>query len=153
MRWPNNFAELNPRRSKETSMAVIQLMHINIRAPRERLLELRDFYRDAIGLVEGPRPPFQSDGFWMYAGEQPLVHLVIGRGEDLADTTKTTTLDHIAFGSDDFDTMRALLHARGISYTVREVPMLCQRQIFCRDPAGNGVELIFAAAPMRNGQR
>ena len=132
-------------------MPVIDLKHVNIRAPRERLLEMRDFYRDAVGLVEGPRPPFQSEGFWMYAGKQPLVHLVIGKEEDALDTTTRTTLDHIAFGSAGFEAMRASLDARGVAYVIREVPMLGQRQIFCRDPAGNGVELLFAHPPNQQG--
>jgi len=122
-------------------------MHINIRVPRERLLEVRDFYRDAIGLLEGARPPFKSEGVWMYAGKQPLVHLVIGKEEGLAEATTRTTLDHIAFGSTDFEAMRSSLEGCGVAYVVTEVPMLGQRQIFCRDPAGNGVELLFAYTP------
>ena len=124
-------------------MPVIDLKHVNIRAPRERLLEMRDFYRDAIGLVEGARPPFQSEGFWLYAGMQPLVHLVIGEEGNTPDATTRTTLDHIGFDSAGFEAMRASLDACGIAYIIREVPMLGQRQIFCRDPAGNGVELLF----------
>jgi catechol 2,3-dioxygenase-like lactoylglutathione lyase family enzyme len=128
-------------------MPVLDLMHINIRVPRERLLEVRDFYRDAIGLLEGARPPFKSEGVWMYARNQPLVHLVIGKEDGLADATTRTTLDHVAFGSADFDAMRSALDRRGIAYIVRDVPMLGQRQIFCHDPVGNGVELLFANAP------
>jgi glyoxylase I family protein len=123
-------------------MPIVDLAHINIRAPLKRLLELRNFYRDALGLAEGARPPFKSEGFWMYAGKRPLVHLVIGQEDDPADALRTT-LDHISFGSTDFETMRASLEACGTEYVVRAVPMLGQQQIFCRDPAGNGIELLF----------
>ena len=128
-------------------MPVLDLMHINIRLPRERLLEVRDFYRDAIGLLEGARPPFKSEGVWMYAGNRPLVHLVIGKEDGVADATTCTTLDHVAFGSADFGAMRSSLDSCGVAYSVREVPMLGQRQIFCHDPVGNGVELLFAYPP------
>ena len=51
------------------------LNHINLRAPAELLAVLRDFYRDVLGLTVGPRPGFDSDGYWLYAGGHAIVHL------------------------------------------------------------------------------
>ena len=36
----------------------------------------RDFYRKAIGLKVGKRPPLAFPGYWLYCGETPVVHLV-----------------------------------------------------------------------------
>ena len=35
----------------------------------------RDFYRDALGLTVGPRPPLPFTGYWLYAGRAPCVHI------------------------------------------------------------------------------
>ena len=43
------------------------LDHINIATPR--LAESRDFYVEVLGLQEGPRPPFEFDGYWLYGLE------------------------------------------------------------------------------------
>jgi catechol-2,3-dioxygenase len=40
--------------------------------------------------------------------------------------------------------MRARLDAHGLAYTVSDVPLRQQRQLFFEDPAGNGVELNFS---------
>ena len=32
--------------------------------------ELRDFYRDVVGLTVGDRPPFRRFGYWLYSGER-----------------------------------------------------------------------------------
>ena len=42
------------------------------------------------------------------------------------------------------EAMRAALITAGIAYTIDDVPLTGRRQIFFRDPAGNGVELNFA---------
>jgi len=53
------------------------------------------------------------------------------------------TFDHVAFTCADFESMRARLEKLGVKYRVADVPLTRQRQIFARDPAGNGVELNF----------
>ena len=35
----------------------------------------RDFYRDALGLREGPRPPLGFPGYWLYLGDVPCIHI------------------------------------------------------------------------------
>ena len=51
-------------------MAVRGFDHYNLRAARPMLDELRDFYRDVVGLTVGDRPPFRRFGYWLYSGEQ-----------------------------------------------------------------------------------
>jgi len=36
-----------------------------------------------------------------------------------------------------------LLTKKNIKFSIREVPEICTRQIFFKDPVGNGIELIF----------
>jgi glyoxylase I family protein len=60
------------------------------------------------------------------------------RGSDL-------TFDHVALEASGWKTHVHELHAAGVKFTEEVVPSTGRRQIFFRDPAGNGVELIFQA--------
>lgn len=118
--------------------------HINLRAPADQIEQLRAFYEGALGLAVGPRPPFGSFGYWLYAGGAPLVHLqAVDPGEERL-MKVTTTLDHVAFAATDFDAATRRLEALGLPHTTRRVPLTGARQVFLRDPAGNGIELLFA---------
>lgn len=124
-------------------MSIQSLDHINLRAPPGLLEELRRFYESALGLAVGHRPPFGSHGYWLYAGGSPLVHLqAVDAAEDRA-TQVTTTMDHVAFGATGFDAVTRRLEALGVAFTTRSIPLTGARQVFLRDPAGNGVELLF----------
>ena len=57
-------------------MSVLSLHHVNLRVSALELQLLREFYCDALGLSVGWRPPFKSNGLWLYAGDIPIVHLV-----------------------------------------------------------------------------
>ncbi len=127
-------------------MPVAGLNHYNLRAPRPLLDALRDFYTDVIGLEEGWRPPFRSHGHWLYAGERDVLHLTeTAAGESRAPGI-ATTFDHIAFTCTDAAAMEARLRQHDVDCVVDEVPLLAQKQIFLRDPAGNGIELNFTQA-------
>ena len=127
-------------------MATLGLDHYNIRAPSPLLEELRDFYLATLGLRVGPRPRCRTHGYWLYAGEQAVLHLSGTRPDERREVGVTPTFDHVAFRCSDAATMRATLDAAGIAYTVDDSPERAQRQIFLRDPAGNGIELNFSLA-------
>lgn len=124
-------------------MPAIALNHYNLRAPRALLLQLKEFYSEVIGLEVGARPAFDSFGYWLYAGGQAVLHLSEARTGDVRHTDIATSFDHVAFSCIDPESMEALLRARQLHYQVAFVPALQQKQIFLRDPAGNGVELNF----------
>lgn len=125
-------------------MAVIGFNHYNLCAPRKLLDELKEFYCSVVGLQAGYRPPFKSFGYWLYAGDHAVLHLVEAIPNEIRTTQATTTFDHAAFTCSDLTEMEALLRERRIEYRLSHVPLTGQRQIFLRDPAGNGVELNFA---------
>jgi catechol 2,3-dioxygenase-like lactoylglutathione lyase family enzyme len=58
-------------------MQINGLDHYNIAAPVALVEQVRHFYCDLLGLTCGHRPAFNSDGYGLYAGERPLVHLKI----------------------------------------------------------------------------
>lgn len=127
-------------------MAAIGLSHYNIRVPLDQLEEIRRFYCDVVGLVQGSRPPFKSFGYWLYAGNEAIVHLVESTTDGGPEVTTRTTVDHFAFACSDFEGMKEILEAHGIAYKFTTVPERNLRQLVFKDPADNGVELLFPPA-------
>lgn len=141
-------------------MAIERLDHVSIRtADVERSVA---FYRKALGLLPGPRPPFRFPVAWLYrAGEDgsavggALVHVIgIDRegaeglhdylGEREAGTARGTgAFDHAAFACSGIDEMRARLAAEAIAFRERVVPEIGLRQLFVEDTDGVTLELNF----------
>jgi len=117
----------------------MQLDHINISAPMDLLREVRDFYCAVLGLREGPRPDFSRPGYWLYAGDQPLVHLSESKVHYVSE--QKGHLDHVAFRTTDLDALVARLESWGVSYTKVHVPERGMTQVFFSDPAGTGLEV------------
>lgn len=129
----------------ENAMPVRGFSHYNLRAPREMIERLQVFYRDVVGLTVGERPPFTFFGYWLYAGDRPLLHLAeTGPGESRS-LAGAGTFDHAAFDCDDRPAFEARLAALGVAYRTARVPQTGQVQLFLKDPAGNGVELNFGS--------
>lgn len=123
------------------------LHHINLRAPAELLVTLRDFYRDVLGLEQGPRPDFDTHGYWLYAGGHPVVHLSTQRSNEAVrgpvNPAAPTTYDHTAFFGTDPTATAAHLRVLGVAFHESRSPVTGQHQFFFQDPAGNGVEINF----------
>jgi catechol 2,3-dioxygenase-like lactoylglutathione lyase family enzyme len=125
-------------------MPLTQLNHVTVRTAD--LDGTRDFYSDVLGLKEGPRPPLAFPGYWLYCGEQAVVHLVppsgqIGAGEGDA----TGNFDHVAFVAEDFDEMRERFRRLGLRFRENEVPGIRLRQLFVQDPNKVMIEINFPA--------
>jgi len=123
----------------------MQIDHINIRAPMDLLQKARDFYCDVLGLTEGFRPNISGHGFWIYAGDKPIIHL--SESADRARTGKPGFFDHFALRASEPATIIEKLDKAGIEYVVKSVDEINLTQVFCKDPAGIGVELNFLDQP------
>lgn len=124
-------------------MPVTGLDHYNLRAAPELLEVLRDFYCNVVGLQAGPRPPFNSKGYWLYGGGHPILHLSTATPDDPRPPGVASTFDHAAFRCEGFDEAVTRLAAQDIPHEVMTVPGTRVRQVFLSDPAGNGIELNF----------
>ena len=122
-------------------MGVRGLNHFNITAPADLIERVRDFYVEVIGLSVGDRPGFRREGFWLYAGAEPLVHLTTS--DDARATAARSTFDHVAFSCEGLREFVERLERAGVEYESDEVASLNQTQLFLRDPAGVGLELNF----------
>ena len=103
-------------------MTTTGLNHINLHAKRDLLDALKDFYCEVVGLRVGPRPAFRNFGYWLYAGEKPVVHLWEADPEELRRTDVATTFDHVAFDCANRADVEAILRRRGVSYRTAPVP-------------------------------
>lgn len=126
-------------------MRTLGLSHFNITAPDALLEKVRDFYVEVIGLAVGERPGFRRRGFWLYAGQEPLVHLTACDENDARASGESTPgfFDHIAFSCQGLAGIIERLTGLNIPFEIVEIASLGQMQVFVRDPAGVGVELNF----------
>ena len=125
-------------------MAVLEFNHYNLRAERSMMEQLKVFYRDVVGLRIGDRPQLTSFGYWLYAGSKDVLHLSEAKPDEKRKENVATTFDHVAFTATDYDATIVRLEKLGIQFKTREISDAGQKQIFFRDPAGNGIELNFS---------
>jgi catechol 2,3-dioxygenase-like lactoylglutathione lyase family enzyme len=120
----------------------------------------RDFYRDALGMEVGDRPPLEFAGYWLYAEGVPCVH-VADRGAYTAHSASTGipaspvadgtgALDHLAFSGDDHDEAATRLERCGVDAKRNTVPGVGMRQLFFEDP--NGVKIEINVMPAEGGK-
>ncbi len=117
--------------------------HINVTVPPDEVDAVRGFYVDVLGLKTGPRPPFTFPGFWLYSGDQAVIHLV-GRAGSGPGPLSTGKFNHVSFRTSGLAAAREKLAAHGIKWGESPVPGYDLYQIFFLDPAGVKVELTFA---------
>lgn len=125
----------------------VHLHHIQLQVPADMLPQLKAFYLDLLGLTEGPRPAFKSQGYWLYSGTQPLIHINQSDATGVR-RSSPSTLDHVAFSCQNLAAMLAKLEQMQVAYECKDVPPMLgvdtgQKQVFIHDPAGNRLELNF----------
>jgi catechol-2,3-dioxygenase len=125
-------------------MTVLGIAHYNFRLERALMEKVRDFYVEVVGLSVGPRPAASIHGFWLYAGACDLLHLAEEDPIDKRRPGSEMTFDHVALNCSDWPAQRRQLVAHSVPFVEERDPEIRRLQVFFRDPAGNGVELIFA---------
>jgi catechol 2,3-dioxygenase-like lactoylglutathione lyase family enzyme len=126
------------------STSVGKLDHYNV-STRDLGATVR-FYEDILGLVNGPRPPFDFPGAWLYSEGHPVLHLNDISPTDTPQRPDSGVIDHVAFGSRGFEAMKERLAKKGVQYRVNVVPNSTRRQIFLTDPNNVLLELNFDVA-------
>ena len=119
----------------------MHLDHINISAPIQLLEKVRDFYCAVFGLEDGFRPVFRQNGFWLYSGDKPIIHL--SESDLHMANTGQGCLDHVAFRATGLREQIERLDSQQVEYRSNHVPELDMTQLFFRDPAGTGLEVNF----------
>ena len=119
-------------------MSVTGMNHFNILTDDvERTVA---FYRDVVGLENGPRPDLGFPGAWMYASGRPILHISGGRKKD---DLRPGVIDRMAFSASGLGDVIARLDRMGIHYAHRRQAGAGTWQVFFFDPNGARVELDF----------
>lgn len=124
-------------------MPAHRIAHYNFRLSRSLMADVADFYVTVVGLEIGKRPAFKSHGLWLYADGQDLLHLTEEEEGDQRTAGSHLTFDHVAIECSDWSEYERRLCENNVRFQIDYVPNTGVRQVFFRDPVGNGVELIF----------
>ena len=102
------------------------------------------FYEGVLGLQRIGRPDLGFPGIWFSLGEGQQLHLLeLPNPDSATGRPEHGGRDrHVALLIDDLDSMTAMLEQAGIAYTRSRSG---RAAIFCRDPDGNGWELMAAS--------
>ena len=122
-------------------MVVTGLHHYTIRASDSTVGDCVAFYTSLLNLRIGFRPPLDTEGYWLYAGEMPIIQLVISHEDDEG---SPSPIEHIAFSCVNLPVTIKHLEDMSINYTTNHLENLDQFQVFIKDPAGIIIELNFS---------
>ena len=119
----------------------MHIEHINISAPIELLEKLKLFYCELFDLSVGFRPSSRINGFWLYSGSNPIIHLA--ESSEHYQNEKQSYLDHIAFQRKGLKELLFKLQSMQVSYTLDSLSEIGMTQVFFKDPSGLGLEVNF----------
>ena len=140
-------------------MKINKLDHVSIAT--DQLEDTKKFYCDLLGLKVGHRPKLKSSGYWLYSGEEAIIHLVetgsnldreiafsddkkaarsLGNPE-ITDLSETGVDDHIAMTVEESADLVNFMKENKIAYWDRLLADRELYQVFVRDPNGVIIEL------------
>jgi catechol 2,3-dioxygenase-like lactoylglutathione lyase family enzyme len=106
----------------------------------DRLDETLAFYA-MLGLQAGARPDFGIPGAWLYATDQPILHIIEVTNMP---EPRRGALDHMAYRAQGLMATTQLLEERAIPHRIIRTPAPFRMwQLFFVDPNGVDVELDF----------
>jgi catechol 2,3-dioxygenase-like lactoylglutathione lyase family enzyme len=117
----------------------------------------RAWYTKVLGMRVGPSPDFRFPVFWLYIGDQDVVHVCEGGkgvsenrknyvGQQSEATEGTGVVDHIAFRATGLRDMIAHLKKLGVDFKQRQVDGQGLYQLFMFDPNGVKIELNYPSS-------
>ena len=114
--------------------------HINIKSNLELMEEVKDFYCFIFDMHASSRPNFSMGGYWLYSGENALVHLM--ESDQHHPSNDQGCFDHVSFKVTDLSQILAKLEELGVEVKQADVPGRNLQQLFFKDPAGVTVEVL-----------
>ena len=121
------------------------LLHFNIRCTQADLPKIEKFYGEVMGLKTGYRPNFGNDGLWLYADDEPILHVGARAPENFLSDKHNASFDHMAFRMTGAAEFRDHVRKLGVTFEEQNVPE-AGYQIFLKDPVGTVLEFNFPNA-------
>jgi catechol 2,3-dioxygenase-like lactoylglutathione lyase family enzyme len=120
----------------------------------------RDFYTRVLGMRVGPSPDFKFPVFWLYIGDQDVIHVTEGGantsanrkayvGQQSEATRGSGVIDHLAFRCTGLAETMEHLTKLGIAFKQRMVNDQGLYQLFLMDPNDVKIELCFSNAEVK----
>ena len=94
-------------------------------------------------------PSFSRDGYWLYSGDKPIVHLTESNIHFANE--KQGYLDHVAFQLTGLRKLVQTLVELDIRYTTASVDEIGMTQVFFKTPSGIGIEANFLNEQLLDG--
>src|SRR5262245_54070981 len=140
---------------RRPAMPLQHLQHFLIQT--EDLEKTKDWYVDVLGMRVGPHPDFKFPVYWLYLGDNDVLHVTQGGanvsenrvkylGQESTATVGSGVVDHVAFRATGLIDLIEHLKVKGIDFKERRVNNQGLYQLFLIDPNGVKIELNFEAA-------
>ena len=130
--------------ARSIEFRLVGLDHVSLTTEPAMMEELKDFYRDVLGMTTGFRPSIGVPGYWMYAEGQPIIHLNLALPGQAVDTSRTTgAINHVSFKGAGLRAMSDRLRSKNIPFEIISPQGAGVAQMFFHDPSGIRVEIIF----------
>jgi len=105
---------------------------------------MKDFLVSLLGLTVGHRANLPFAGYFLYAGDQDLVH-IFGRNEaddELSSTSSSENIvHHVSFFSDDYQESMHRIQKLGAAFKINEMPDSDVKQVFVHAPENLLIEI------------
>ena len=124
-------------------MKIEKLDHVNLRTANLDMMVV--WYSTILGLTAGKRPNFAFPGAWLYAGDQPVVHLVGVDGNPGAGSEGALKLEHFALSATGRAEFESRLTTAGEKFERSELSDFGIIQLNVWDPDGNHLHIDFAS--------
>jgi catechol 2,3-dioxygenase-like lactoylglutathione lyase family enzyme len=125
--------------TKNTS-DVNQMHHVALAT--EDLKSTIEFYSDVVGLEAGPTPSSSGLLQWMYAGDNPVLHIFQPKVERHAPVAGVYGVAHLALHIRDLENAITRLEQHEIAYETNVMDSRNAHQVFFDGPDGVRIELI-----------
>jgi len=120
---------------------VTALHHVNVTVPAELEAAAKEFYQSVLGLKQVPKPAAaRQSGAWYQIGGNQL-HLSIEGG-----SISSLSSRHVCFTVSDLDAAEKRFRAAGVEIIPDPRPIADSPRFYVRDPGGNQLEIVQAAA-------
>src|SRR5712675_1250635 len=145
------------KRSKSLRRHVMPLQHLqHFLIQTEDLEKTKDWYVDVLGMRVGPHPDFKFPVYWLYLGDDDVLHITQGGakisenrmkylGQQSTASTGSGVVDHVAFRATGLLELIDHLKKKGVDFKERRVNDQGLYQLFLIDPNGVKIELNFEA--------